>query len=81
MQAWLDAKIDDKGKLVLEGYDAGETSKKFWGDEDYEYWLTVDKQYKDSILLLLIKEKFTSDSKFKQWLEEKGIPSEFYSWV
>jgi len=27
----LIAKIDDKGDLVLEGYDIGESPKEFWG--------------------------------------------------
>lgn len=78
---WLDALIDEKGNLVLEGYDLGEAAEMFWGDSDYEFWLTVEKEFKDSILLLLIKEKFTSDTKFKKWLEEKGIPSRFDSWI
>jgi hypothetical protein len=77
----LIAKIDDDGDLVLEGYDVGETPEKYWGDSDYEYWLTVNKDYKDTILLWLIKERFENDSNFKDWLDEKGIPSQFYSWV
>jgi hypothetical protein len=77
----LIAKIDDDGDLVLEGYDVGETPKKYWGDSDYEYWLTVNKDYKDTILLWLIKERFEDDSHFKDWLDEKGIPSKFDSWV
>jgi hypothetical protein len=80
-KSWLDAKIDEKGNLVLDGYDIGEAAEKILGDSDYEYWFTVDKQYKDSILLLLIKDKFTSDTKFKNWLEKNGIPSEFDSWI
>lgn len=77
----LIAKIDDDGDLVLEGYDIGETPKKYWGDSDYEYWLTVNKDYKDTILLWLIKERFEDDSHFKDWLDEKGIPRNFDSWV
>lgn len=77
----LFAKIDEIGNLVLEGYDIGETPKNFWGKDEYEYWLTINKKYKDSILLLLIKDRFNSDTKFKQWLDERGIPSEFYSWL
>lgn len=79
--SWLDAKIDEKGDLVLSGYDVGEAAEMFWGDSDYEYWLTVDKQFKDSILLLLIKDRFNSDTKFKVWLEENDIPNDFDSWI
>ena len=82
---YLGAKITDEGHLQLEGQDVGETPKKFWGDSDYEYWLTIDKEYKDTVLLWLIKERFDSDfrndSDFRDWLKKKGIPSDFYSWV
>ena len=77
----LVAKIEENGDLMLEGYDLGESPKKFWGDSDYEYWRTVEKKYKDTILLWLIKERFNSDSDFSDWLEEKGIPSKFMSWI
>ena len=77
----LVAKIDDDENLVFEGYDVGETSRKYWGDSDYEYWLVINKDYKDTILLWLIKECFEDDSHFKNWLDDKGIPSEFNSWA
>ena len=79
--SWLKAKIDENGNLVFEGGDIGETPEKYWGRDEYEYWRTVDKEYKDSILLLLIKDKFTSDSEFSEWLEKAGIPSKFQNWV
>lgn len=78
---YLDAIIDEEGKLVLEGYDIGKSVKEIWGDSDYEYWLTISREYKDTVLLWLIKERFTSDVRFREWLDEKGIPNEFNSWV
>ena len=77
----LVAKIEDDGDLVLEGYDIGPLVKEQWGDSDYEYWLRVDKDYKDTILLWLIKERFPTDSEFREWLDEKEIPNKFNSWV
>jgi hypothetical protein len=77
----LIAKIEDDGGLVLEGYDIGPFVEEQWGDSDYEYWLRIDKEYKDTILLWLIKERFATDSEFKVWLDEKGIPSKFESWI
>ena len=77
----LVAMINDSGDLVLEGYDEGEFPKSFWGDEDYEYWLYIKGEFKDTVLLWLIKERFKNDSEFREWLNEKGIPSEFGSWV
>ena len=29
------------GKLIISGQDIGEASEEFWGDSDYEYWLTI----------------------------------------
>jgi hypothetical protein len=78
---YLDAKIDNDGNLVLEGYDIGDSVEEFWGDSDYEYWLTVSQEYKDTVLLLLIQERFESSSEFKMWLESKEIPHKFDSWV
>lgn len=37
----LYAKINEIGNLVLEGQDIGETPQKYWGRDEYEYWLTV----------------------------------------
>lgn len=75
----LTARIDERGDLILDGYDSGEFVEEVWGSDDYEYSLTVKAEYKDSVLLNLIKEKFGNDSQFRTWLEEKNIPSDFES--
>jgi hypothetical protein len=77
----LVAKIDDKGDLVLDGYDIGKRVEKHWGDSDYEYTLVVKADYKDTVLLWLIKERFANDSEFRAWLREKDIPNDFSSWI
>lgn len=77
----LVAKIDDDGDLVLEGYDIGKAVAEHWGDSDYEYWLRVASDDKDTVLLWLIKERFTASSEFRQWLDDKGIPNKFASWT
>lgn len=74
------AKIDDHGALVLEGCDAGKDMEKFFGDGDFEYWLTIPAEFKDTVLLHLIKERFTSAHDMRAWLEQKGIPCEFTSY-
>lgn len=70
----LVAQIDKDGDLVLEGYDAGEAPKEFWGDSDYEYYRVVKKDHKDTILRWLIKEQFDTQSEYGRWLRKKGIP-------
>lgn len=75
------AEIKENEDLVLEGYGAGEVCERVWGDGDYEYWLSVDKKWKDTILLLLAQERFKSFGDFRQWLDEKKIPNQFQNWV
>lgn len=77
----MDAIIRENGDLVLEGCDNGETVREFWGDFDYEYWITIKADYKDTVLLHLIKEKFDSETAFKKWLDEKNIPWDFMSYA
>jgi hypothetical protein len=70
----LDLVITDTGDLQFIGQDLGPLTEKLTGEHEYEYFLTVSAQYKDSILLYLIQEKFPDDSAFKKWLDEKQIP-------
>ena len=39
----------------MEGQDIGDAPEQILGDEDYEYWVTVRKEYKDWLLLNLIR--------------------------
>ena len=34
----------DGGRIVLEGQDLGPNVEAIWGDSDYEYWLTLDRE-------------------------------------
>jgi len=70
------AEINDAGDLVLDGCDAGRGVERAFGDWDHEYWLTIPKEYRDSVLLHLIKDRFASVHDLKAWLDERGIPSE-----
>lgn len=80
-KSYLDAEIRENGDLVLDGCDNGEFIKKMWGDFDYEYWVTVKSDYKDTVLLNLIQQNFDSESKFMGWLKEREIPCEFMSYA
>ena len=71
----LVAKLSDQGDLTLEGHDLGLTTEEFWSDSDYEYFRTVQAADVPAVLLHLMKERFQSDSEFKQWLVAKGIES------
>jgi hypothetical protein len=77
----LQAYIDDNGDLVLAGYDLGESVREVWGDSDYEYWRRVRAEHVPEVLLQLLKERFSVDTEFRQWLETNGIKAEFQSWI
>jgi len=77
----LTAEINEEGDLLLTGVDSGPFVKDYFGDFDYEYWLAVKKDHVSTVLLHLIKERFTTDGEFKEWLKEKEVPSEFSSYT
>jgi hypothetical protein len=77
----LQAYIDDNGDLVLAGYDLGESVREVWGDSDYEYWRRVRAEHVPEVLLQLLKERFSVDTEFRQWLETNGIKAELQSWI
>jgi hypothetical protein len=82
---YIDAEIKRTGDLQLSGQDVGEAPTKFYGDSDYEYWLTVSKEHKDDVLLLLLEQMYSGNSsvisEFRELLESKGIPCEFHSYA
>lgn len=73
-------RIDSDGDLVLDGCDAGELARETFGDWDYEYWLTVPAEWKDTLLLHLVKERFSSVHDMQEWLEKREIPGKFTSY-
>jgi hypothetical protein len=77
----LEAKIDSDGQLVLDGADGGASVRDTCGDWDYEYTETVSAEWKDTVLLHLLKERFERTSDFRQWCEARRIPRKFWSWT
>lgn len=73
-------KINDGGQLVLDGADGGERVRQVSGDWDYEFSWTVPAEWKGTVLLHLMKERFPKESEFSAWCEERGIPCKFWSW-
>jgi len=55
------------------------------GDSEYEYWLRIRASNKDKVLLALIEKLYSGNtsliSELKDYLESKGIPCEFHSYV
>jgi len=75
------ARIEDNGDLVIEYYDRSPVALKLFGDSDYELWPTVRAEQKDTVLLELIKDKFSDRTSIQDWLTQKGFPYELESYV
>ncbi|NQU38435.1 MAG: hypothetical protein HQ523_00610 [Lentisphaerae bacterium] len=79
----LVVRVSDTGDFVLGGQ--SEVEARSIGDPtgqyagDIEYRRIVSSDYKDTMLLWLVKERFDSDSAFDAWLDAREIPSEFHS--
>jgi hypothetical protein len=75
----IEAYINNVGDLVIEGYEAGDSIKKHYGDFDFEYWHTVELKDVHTVLLYLIKDRFDSAHDYLEWLKEKKINFESVS--
>lgn len=81
----IEARITDTGAVAVSGHDIGAAPQDWWGDEDYEYGVTIPADHKDSLLLALLEQLYTGNphtvEDLKQWLAQKGIPHTFQTWV
>ena len=79
----IDARIEESGDLVISGQDIGDAPEEFFGDLDYEYWLTVPAAEKDRLLMALIEKHYAGDasvvSRLRDLMKEKRIPCNFHS--
>jgi len=80
VQSTLWAVITDDGRLEVERSDYGQLVEEVWGRDEYEYNVTVAEDYKDTVLLLLIKDYMKDDVAFREWLRAKDVPFETSSW-
>ncbi len=82
---FIDAEINDDGNLVVSGQDVGEAPLHWWGDSDYEFWVTVASQHKDRVLLALLEQlyggHFSAVDEFRSFLQSKGIPFGWMTWT
>lgn len=75
----LKVSVNERQDVVMEGVDGGQRIEELTGDWDYEYWVTVRAEWKETLLLHLLKERFADSTRFKAWLEQQNIPYEFHS--
>ena len=81
------------GKLMISGQDLGPSVEEFWGDLDYEYWYSLDKEGTGRLMAAihgedepeaaLVREFSGEDgcAVFRKVCEENGITYHFNSYV
>jgi len=69
----LTAEITPKGDVLLSGQDLGPAVEEIWGDDDYEYRLTVPSEQKDRVLAGLARIAFQDAGLLRSWLDSRGI--------
>ena len=82
----IEANFDNSGNLVISGADIGPSVEAYWGDIDYEYFLSVYKKDMEKLFLLLLKESFNSKealdfTKIKKICEANEIKAIFDYWI
>lgn len=77
------AGIAEDGALVMEGQDLGEAPLRYFGEDEYEYFVRVAPDDVARLLLALLQERFGTStmptSAFMEWLKERDIAYEFSS--
>lgn len=73
----------ESGAMVMAGQDIGTAPRKFFGRDEYEYFLSVKADQKDRLLLHLMQHVFGGEeatrSAIAGWLDERKIPYDLHS--
>ena len=74
------------GTLSINGQDMGPMVEQFWGDDDYEYFLSIPKKSIEMFLLHLMKLAFNNEKKItfgdcKEILEVNKIEHALNWWA
>ena len=80
VRSTLWAVIGEDGRLEVQRSDYGKLVEEVWGRDEYEYNVAVPVEYKDTVLLPLIKDFIKNDVAFRGWLEAQGVQFETSSW-
>ena len=82
---FISAEIGPGGELTLIGQDVGKAPQEWWGDEDYEFWVSVPTAQKDALLLALLEQRYRGNPAavelFRDFLSAQGIEFEFKTWA
>ena len=76
----LVVRIDHRGQLALHGSDSGKFVSEVWGADDYDFEQAAQAEFRDTVLLHLMAERFSKTSDFRAWCDARGIPTQFCAW-
>ena len=60
------------GKLTLAGHDFGKTVEGVWGDSDYEYWYSLDRENTKKLLAVIHGEEDPKAAVLREFSGEGG---------
>ncbi len=73
----------ETGSLVMAGQDIGEAPRRYFGEDEYEYFLSIAAADKDRLLTQLMLAVFggneTPRTAIAKWLDERTIPYSTHS--
>jgi hypothetical protein len=71
------------GDVVMAGQDIGSAPLQSFGEDEYEYFLSVPAEQKDRLILQLMHHVFAGNEQTRtaiaEWLDERGIPYSLHS--
>jgi len=76
----LSAEISKRGDLIMNDYFIGKMAQEVYSHDDSESYVTVEKDYKDTLLLQLLKGRFKKSYELREWLDSNNVPYGFDIW-
>lgn len=75
----------DDGSIRLYTSDVGPTAERFWGSDEYEFWVTIAPDSIADLAFALLKERFSGKSKavdeLREFCERNGVKHSFDQWT
>ena len=74
------------GDLILSSFHYGSDVEEYWGNDEYEYYLIIEKDYVPKFAIEILIMGFNSEEKFtlhdlKVACDEKGIKHSTNTWI
>ncbi len=77
--------VSSECEVKLDTQDMGDAVSQAFGDDDYEFWVTVPPQATRKLLFTLLREKYAGRAKavdeFRAFCNEHKIENEWQSWT